>query len=125
MLKPRSFQPELRHEPRASIREAASLHVFNPLVAGCSGVTAADRSADGLQIISPCPISIGALVQVRLANALVFGQVRHCAAAAGGFRIGVLIENSMPLKLKSSPESSGKTDTAARSAYASVKGGWL
>ena len=98
---PARFQPELRREPRTPIREAASLHVFNPLVAGCWGVMAADRSLGGLQVIGPYPISIGALVQVRLASALVLGQVRHCAAVADGFRIGIFVENSMFLKSRS------------------------
>jgi hypothetical protein len=41
----------------------------------------------------------GSLVQLRLTDSFVLGEVRHCAAGAGCFTLGIRIDDSMAREL--------------------------
>jgi hypothetical protein len=89
---------ERRREQRISASEMGHIHVLNPFQEGTLVVRMLDRSTDGLSIRMGRSVAPGTLVQVRLKETVVLGAVRYCVRAEGAFRIGILIESSMPLK---------------------------
>jgi c-di-GMP-binding flagellar brake protein YcgR len=88
---------ERRHEQRISAHEHTQVRVLNPFSEESLPVRMLDRSTNGLSVRTACRLSVGTLVQVRLKDAVVLGDVRYCVSAEGGFKIGIRIESSMPI----------------------------
>jgi hypothetical protein len=63
-----------------------------------------DRSTEGLSVRIAHSLSAGTLVQVRLEDSVVLGEVRYCERAGDAFRIGIRIESSLPLANGYEPE---------------------
>jgi hypothetical protein len=88
---------ERRRQQRIPANEHAWCRVLNPLLEKALKVQMLDRSMDGLSVRTARSLSAGTLVQVRLKDSLVLGEVRYCVREGDAFRIGIRIENSMPL----------------------------
>jgi hypothetical protein len=95
--RPVTPQVERRREQRRPVHEEVHLHVLNPLSDEILIVCMVDRSTDGLSITTVRPLSVGTLVQLRLKDALILGEVRYCVRSEVDFKIGVRIESSMRL----------------------------
>jgi hypothetical protein len=88
---------ERRRQQRIPANEAAWCRVLNPLLEKVLKVQILDRSTDGLSVRAARSLLAGTLVQVRLEDSIVLGEVRYCVRAGDAFRVGIRIENSIPL----------------------------
>jgi hypothetical protein len=55
--------------------------------------TILDVSRSGLRVVIPRRIDVGAQVQVKLHNNVIFGEVRYCRAISGAFHAGLRIKD--------------------------------
>ena len=51
-----------------------------------------DVSRSGLRVALPVAVRKAAQLKIRLQHAVIFGEVRYCRSASGGFHVGVLIQ---------------------------------
>ena len=84
-----------RREARIPADEKARLTSLPPLDITSSAVRVVNRSKCGLRLKVSSDLLVGAWVQVRLADAVVLGEVRYCTGdQGGGFFVGVEIRES-------------------------------
>jgi hypothetical protein len=81
-------------EPPNQFNAAARIKILDPVTSlGPSGPAhLLKASAQSLHIRVPRSVLIGALVHVRSAIGLAFGQVRYCIPVGAEFQIGVKLE---------------------------------
>jgi hypothetical protein len=88
-------EPDKRREPRIPTNDIASMRVLNPLFSGREQVRLLDVSRNGLKIYVATLIEPGSLVQLRMQNIHVLGEVRYCVKAEeDGFNVGILIQDT-------------------------------
>jgi hypothetical protein len=85
-----------RSEPRLSANEQITLVVISAEKPGRIRGRLIDVSQSGVGLRVESSVRVGALVEVRAnGGSLLYGEVRNCARAPeGGFRIGILTEES-------------------------------
>ena len=84
---------ERRRSVRVPSDDPARLQVFSPLSPARSDVRVLDVSTHGLKLHVPEYLQPGTVVQIRLANSVVLGEVRYCLPASVGFHVGVSLED--------------------------------
>ncbi len=84
---------ERRREPRILTNDSASLHLLSPLMVEHLDVQVLDVSRNGLKIRTPRFLSSGAVVQMRLRDMVIRGEVRYCVQTDEGFYVGLFIQD--------------------------------
>ena len=85
---------EKRREPRVSPSVLATMHVLHPLLLGHSDVQIVDVSEHGMKFRADQFLSSGTLVQIRVQDSFVLGEVRYCVPADDTFfYVGIHIED--------------------------------
>jgi hypothetical protein len=82
-----------RSEPRFSAGDQAFLQELSPLSLDRQTVEIVDLSRNGLGIVAPKSVFPGTIVQVRIKSAVELGEVRHCSASGGAYRIGLRLHS--------------------------------
>ena len=85
---------ERRTETRFAAHHSATISIISPDKPGTSRGRLADVSRSGIGVLLPSAIAPGTLVEVRSDGSVLFGEVRNCARVTGGYRIGILSEES-------------------------------
>jgi hypothetical protein len=88
--KTKSDRPERRSEPRFEIEDEAICQILNPFSVDRQIVKILDISENGMGILAPYPAPLGSIVQIRAANTIKLGEVRHSSMLGDkGYRIGL------------------------------------
>jgi hypothetical protein len=86
-------EKDQRREPRIATDQTGSMRILSPLTTNRENVRILDVSKSGMKVRVPSPVAMGAIVQVRVKNTHVLGEVRYCIEADEGFDIGLLIQD--------------------------------
>jgi hypothetical protein len=84
---------ERRQEPRTSTNDPGSMRMLHPVVGNWSNVRILDASKSGIRVQTSEFIQTGSLVQLRIKNTIVLGEVRYCVDAGDGFYAGVQVQD--------------------------------
>lgn len=80
-------------ERRLSVRvpsdESTALHVLKPLSTGRLAARVVDVSAGGMKLSVLEFLNPGSMVQIRLKDTIILGEVRYCVPTKDGFHVGV------------------------------------
>ena len=55
-----------------------------------------DASTSGLMLGIPFPLAPGALIRIRMTNAVACAEVRHCTCEGSEYHVGVIVEEIVP-----------------------------
>jgi hypothetical protein len=86
---------ERRQAPRRPVNCRASLQMLSPLVLERSEVQVLNVSRSGLMIRTSRPLSFGVIVQLRIQNRFIMGEVRYCLRNDEGVCAGIQIQDSV------------------------------
>ena len=89
-------QIEKRQEPRITVNSTAIVHAINPLNLDRVTAHVLNASTSGLKMSCQAGYQVGTLLQIRLKDAFVLGQVRYCIQEVGDFHLGIRIEDLYP-----------------------------
>jgi hypothetical protein len=67
--------------------------MLHPVVGDWSNVRILDASKSGIRVQTSEFIQTGSLVQLRIKNTIVLGEVRYCVDAGDGFYAGVQVQD--------------------------------
>lgn len=84
---------EKRREPRFATDSTMGLQVLRPLSFERLTGRVVNVSRSGVALRLARPLERGSLIQVRVGNTVLLGEVRHCAKIDNEFAIGVLLED--------------------------------
>ena len=84
---------EKRREHRIPSDESSQMQTFSPFSPAKIRVQIIDVSQHGLKVHTPHFVGRGTIVQVRVKEALVLGEVRYCVAAGAEFEAGIQIQD--------------------------------
>ena len=84
---------ERRRQPRMPTDDPASIQIITPLSLERMDVRILDVSRNGLKIRTPKLLTTGAILQVRLRDLLIIGEVRYCVQTPDGFYAGLYIQD--------------------------------
>jgi hypothetical protein len=84
---------ERRSERRMATNDSASVQVISPQTLGHMDVQVLDVSRNGLKIRSPKFLHSGVILQMRLRDTLILGEVRYCVQTDDGFWAGLYIQD--------------------------------
>ncbi len=87
---------EKRCDPRFPASETASMHPVSPLILDRSTVQILNVSKRGLMLRAPEFLQVGIVIQIRLKNVFVLGEVRYCKPVDEMFHVGVQIQDLQP-----------------------------
>jgi hypothetical protein len=87
---------EKRCDPRFPANEVASMHPVSPLILDRSTVQILNVSKRGLMLRAPEFLQVGIVIQIRLKNLFVLGEVRYCKPVDEMFHVGVQIQDLQP-----------------------------
>ena len=82
---------EKRREPRFSTEGSATVKLLDPLNLEGSPVEIINVSRSGLKLRSHRRLTVGSIVQVRLKDTFILGEVRYCKPCSEDFCAGVQI----------------------------------
>lgn len=85
---------ERRSEVRQSVNQPASLKELLPYVAQRREVQVLEISKSGLKLHVSRQIDPGTLVQIRLEDMIVTGEVRYWVSAGDEFQVGIQIQDA-------------------------------
>jgi hypothetical protein len=88
--------PEKRREHRIPADEPAQMQAFSPFSPAKINVQITDVSRNGLKVRTPQIVDRGTVVQVRIKEAILLGEVRYCIAAGTEFDAGIQIQDVIP-----------------------------
>ena len=88
-----SGSDERRVGRRIDVNEPASFQMLSPLQAERFEAHVLDVSHQGIKIRTQILLERGVILQIRLREMLITGEVRHCARAADGFHVGLYIQD--------------------------------
>ena len=91
----RSKSDERRREPRIEADHPASIQILSPLEPARFNVRVLDISRNGLKITTPKLLESRTVLQVRLGEMFIMGEVRYCTQAEGGFHAGLHIQDAL------------------------------
>ena len=85
---------ERRSDPRQPAEQPATIKLLNPLhPAGRIAATVVDISKGGLRLRLNQSLMPGTLVQIRLGEKLLLGEIRYCTPAGEEFHAGVRLQD--------------------------------
>lgn len=84
---------EKRLEPRTPMDESGLLQALNPLDVDRRRVKILDVSKVGLKLHCAVHLHVGTVVQVRLKNDFILGEVRYCNPVTSGFHLGIKVQD--------------------------------
>ena len=84
---------ERRSEPRIPTDQCGTLQVLQPLSLLREKVYIFDTSKNGLGLQLSDRLSLGCLVQVRIKDTVVLGEIRYCVKNGDTYRAGVQVED--------------------------------
>ena len=88
--------PDKRDGPRFHAADSGFLRCFSPLLADRWPVQIVDVSKNGLGLLVPVDLPLGALVQVHIGDLFALGEVRHTKQIGESqFRTGIRVEDLM------------------------------
>jgi PilZ domain len=85
--------PEKRREQRIPTNDEASMRVLNPPFSGRESVQILDASRNGLRVRTLSARETGSIVQLRIKDVHVLGEVRYCLKVDDGYNIGIQIQD--------------------------------
>jgi PilZ domain len=91
-----SSQQERRKHPRFPTNDPGLVRVLGPVPSSYVAVRILDTSQEGLKLRLPAPLDPGTSVQVRLAAAVAFGEVRYCCVCGAVYHAGVHLSDVFP-----------------------------
>jgi hypothetical protein len=86
-------EDERRRQPRMATDDPASIQILSPLTLERMDVRILDVSRNGLKIRSPRRLNTGAILQIRLRDLFIMGEVRYCVQTPDGFYAGLYIQD--------------------------------
>ena len=87
-------QPERRSEARSAVDQEATIKVLNPLeTSERSSARVVEVSGTGLKLRVSDALMPGTLVQIRVGDKLLLGEVRYCNPNGAGFLAGVRLQD--------------------------------
>jgi hypothetical protein len=89
----RAAGDERRRQPRMPTDDPASIQIISPLALERLDVRILDVSRNGLKIRSPRLLNTGAILQIRLRDLFIVGEVRYCVQTPDGFYAGLYIQD--------------------------------
>jgi hypothetical protein len=89
---------ERRGEHRIPADEPGQMQTFSPFSPTKVPIRIIDLSRNGLKVRTPQPVDPGSIVQVRIREAVVLGEVRYCVAAGAEFDAGIHIQDVFPMR---------------------------
>jgi hypothetical protein len=92
-----------RRHARYPVEEEVMLAILNPFVPGGMPARTVDIARNGIGLVVSEFVSRFSLVEIRSANTVLFGEVRHCSAVEDGFRLGVAISDAYFIRPKIEP----------------------
>ncbi|MEI9812399.1 MAG: PilZ domain-containing protein [Acidobacteriota bacterium] len=90
---------ERRREHRIQTNDPAMLRMLNPLVGKLMVIRVVDVSKNGAKLHTPIAIPVGGLVQVRVRQSIILGEVRYCVTVRGQFYSGIRIQGLHQFRL--------------------------
>jgi hypothetical protein len=90
--------PERRREIRLAVNHPASLKQLLPTASGRSEVRVLDISRNGLKVEVSERIDPGTVVQIRIEELIVTGEVRYWVSVGDKFHEGVQIQDVIPTR---------------------------
>jgi len=87
---------ERRRFIRFATDEPVSVRILNPVSFARDAARVLDTSRDGLKLRVSEFLAPGSTIQVRLANAIAFGEIRYCKPVGSGFHVGVQLQDTFP-----------------------------
>jgi hypothetical protein len=78
------------------MNQPATLQSLSPLIVEPFDVHVLDVSKGGMCVQLERHVAAQSEVKVRLRGLLIFGQVKYCVPARGGFRAGIKIKETIP-----------------------------
>jgi hypothetical protein len=87
---------EKRREHRIPADDPGRMQMFSPFSLAKFRVRITDVSRNGLKVRTPQFVDRGAIVQIRIKEAIVLGEVRYCIAAGAEFDAGIQIQDVVP-----------------------------
>jgi predicted naringenin-chalcone synthase len=86
---------ERRSELRTIVNEPAILQSLSPLLLESFDVQVVDVSKGGISVQLSRHLPAQSEVKIRRGAAILFGEVRYCVPARGGFRAGIKIKETI------------------------------
>lgn len=87
-------QPERRSEARSAADHEATIKLLNPLQASERiSARVIETSPSGLTLRLKHALLPGTLVQIRVGEKMLFGEIRYCNPSGAGFRAGVRLQD--------------------------------
>jgi hypothetical protein len=93
----RRSSKERRLEPRLPADGPGVMRVLIPFVPNRLEIRLLDRSLHGAKLQVPIVLPPGAVVQIRLRDAILLAEIRYCVPAEEGHHVGIYIENVQSL----------------------------
>lgn len=90
---------ERRREVRTPVSETASIRLLSPLEPERVEARILDISRNGMKIFMQRPVAPGVIIQIRLRDTIVAGEVRHCLRVKDGFNVGLYIQDRVERRL--------------------------
>jgi hypothetical protein len=87
---------EKRREHRIPSDDPGQMQTFSPFSPAKIQVQIMDVSRNGLKLRTSQFVSQGTIVQVRVKQAIILGEVRYCVAAGDKFDAGIQIQDVVP-----------------------------
>lgn len=84
---------ERRSETRAAADQEATIKLLNPQTAGRISARVIETSGSGLKLRLKDALMPGTLVQIRVGEKLLLGEVRYCNPHSRGFQVGVRLQD--------------------------------
>ena len=97
---------ERRCERRLAVDEPASIKMLSPFEPEPVTIRVLDVSRHGVTIWSPVAFERGVILQLRMREMLIMGEVRYCTKSKDGFQAGLYIEDCV--ERRESPRTDAK-----------------
>jgi hypothetical protein len=88
---------EKRREHRIPADDPGQMQTFSPFSPTKARIRIMDVSRNGLRVRTSQLVQRGTIVQVRIRDAVVLGEVRYCVAAGAEFDAGIQIQDIFPI----------------------------
>ncbi len=85
---------ERRREPRFEVDRAVRATILEEPEWSAEG-RVVNCSGHGLQLALGAPLPLDAAVRIDLDDAIFLGEVAYCVRSAGGYRVGLNLENAL------------------------------
>jgi hypothetical protein len=90
--RPHFGRQDRRAESRDDCAGSAVIDVLAPQIRRAISVKVVDVGGGGLKLIAPCFLTPGAILRIRLTEAVVQAEVKYCSCEAREYHVGVAVE---------------------------------